>query len=311
MSDVKQEREAADRSSGDTITGVRSDDVEHILGSQASTSAPHELRQKSNKDQESLQPPQSDQSAMVPEADDALMTPRSEVPSLSTQIYANTPEAGGVNLHASNAPPAATINYPGDYFGATAWDGKAAELLRTPLPATPGGASEQSQPSPEVNHPQGTYGEPLATWKPTSPQMVKAPTSDPRTVRPTSVPDFASASLAQSRHFRDAPPRYPDQSFASLGPTPTPPPPPSRIMRTRSSHSPNWSMSSNSDSTARDPGRNHSGARTVGHTPAHTPAQSPGLYSPTSVMRRAPESDDGRPSSQVLHTAPHLQAPIE
>ena len=311
MSDIKQEREAADRSSGDTITGIRSDDVGQTLGSQASTSAPHELGQKSNEAQESLQPPQSHESPMVPEADDALVTPRSEVPSLSTQIYAQPLEAGDVNFHASNAPTAATVNYPGDYFGATAWAGNAAEFLRTPLPATPGGASEQSQPSPEVNHPaQGSFGEPLATWKPTSPQMVKAPTSDPRTIRPTSVPDFAAPSLSQSKQIRDTPPRYPDQSFASLGPTPTPPPPPSRIMRTRSSHSPNWSMSSNSDSTARDPARNHSGARTVGHTPAHTPAQSPGLYSPTSVMRRAPESDDGRPSSQVLQAA-HLQAPIE
>lgn len=307
MSDIKQEREAADRSSADTIIGVRSDDVGHNLSSQASTSAPHELRRKSNGGQESLQPPQSHQSPMVPEADDGLVTPRSEVPSLSTQIYSNSPEAGDVNLHYSNAPPAATNNYPGDYFGATAWDGNAAEFMRTPLPATPGVASEQSLSPPEVNHTaQGTFGEPLAIWKPTSPQTVKAPTSDPRTIRPTSVPDFASASLSHSRQFGDPPPRYPDQSFASLGPRPTPAPPPSRIARTRSSHSPNWSMSSNSDSTARDPGRNHSGARTVGHTPA----QSPGLYSPSSVMRRAPESDDGRPSSQVLHVA-HLQAPIE
>ncbi len=133
-------------------------------------------------------------------------------------------------------------------------------------------------------------------------ETVDNPSFNAESPRPTSVPNFQSASLSRRRDISDYP-QYPNQSFAALQKHPAHPHP----LRTRTSN-PLHELSSTSSNASTPNYLPHvpSGARTTGNTPA----QSPGLFSPTLGKKPAAESDDGGYSTPLLHPT-HLQAPKE
>ncbi|KAG8527926.1 uncharacterized protein KY384_006842 [Bacidia gigantensis] len=224
---------------------------------------------------------------------DSQRTPRIHVP-----LRADAATVGSAVGPGRESPRAQEIqsesfrSHFNDYFG-------------FPRPLTGEGSATPNVPL------QDSPGHPLTIWKHPSPKSGRPPTSDPYTVRPVSVPNFPTATGTTQVEGQDNAVRYPDQTLASLGPRPQPPPPPTRMGRTRSSHSPQWSHSSMRESPSKETVPNHNGARTVGNTPAQSPGvQSPTVRSPPASRIRAPDSDDGRPGSSVLH-ASHLQEPIE
>ena len=306
MEEEKSEQHAQDRSSGATIAGPTSDD-QQSLGTTPLPSGPPVLHDDFSHAPEPLLLPKHQHDNHVNVAEDNMQTPKSGLPPSYELLSRLETSSIDQNLTISRSNDddghGGFASSGGDYFHPISL----VQHGENPSPA------EETLASPKINAvSQDSPGQPLTTWKRTSPHTVKPPTSDPTTLRPTSVPNFSSTSLDRQRDAQDRFPRYPDQSFASLGPRHNPPPPPTRIGRTRSSHSPSWSVASSQEFPSRDFGYTQSGAKTVGNTPA----QSPGLYSPSpkspilSSRKRAPDSDDGRPPSQILH-ASHLQAPIE
>ncbi|SLM40846.1 serine threonine-protein kinase ssp1 [Lasallia pustulata] len=123
---------------------------------------------------------------------------------------------------------------------------------------------------------------------------------------PTATPPTPTQTTTQKRCEG---PVYPDQSFAALQPQYYPPPYQPYSLRARSSHnSPQLSSySPGSSKQLLDQSGAHTGAKTVGSTPAH----SPGLFTtgqrPGSAMGEFERSHAGTP---LLHPA-HMQAPKE
>ena len=308
------ERNTPNHGSGEAITRLALNDKQGLATTPLS-SGPAASQYKSAPPPDSI-PDNAQISNQVHPVEDNMQTPRSSFPpssslakqpDLSILRQDGIPSASNKNLRQEQP-----ITESGGYFDRTSID----QHVKKASPVTTSANLEISTADDLANTSsvlQDSPGQPLTTWKRTSPRTIKPPTSDPTTNRPPSVPNSFGSSVNRRRDSQDYSLRHPDQTFASLGPRQHPPPPPTRLARTRSSHSPNWSVTSSSnESFTKDFGHNLSGARTVGNTPA----QSPGLYSPSpkspilSSRKRAPDSDDGRPSSQILQ-ASHLQAPIE
>ena len=145
----------------------------------------------------------------------------------------------------------------------------------------------------------------------TTADLSKAPTSDPTTARPVSVPDFHVPSLLNHPSSSETAPSHIDQPLGTTVSRSQHPLPPTRMGRMHTSHSPHWSHSSVRESPPKETIIGHNGARTVDNTPL----QSPGIYSPTvtspvSATRKHQDPEEARPSSQILHTN-HTAAPIE
>ena len=316
MEEGKSERNVQDRSTGEPIIGPTLDDVQS-LGMTPLPSDPAALHDEFSRAPESVLSPEHQHDNYMNPTEENMQTPKSGPPPskellgrLGTSSMDQNPYIPRGN---DDERPKGSASSVGDYFYPVALTHHVENSSPAPMPASLGISTEENLASPNINaFSQDSPGEPLTTWKHISPHTVQPPTSDPATLRPTSVPNLPSTSPHRQGDAHDNIPRYPDQTFACLGPRQNPPPLPTRISRTRSSHSPSWSVSASHDFSTKDFGYTQSGAKTVGNTPA----QSPGLYSPSPKSpillsrKRAPDSDDGRPSSQILH-ASHLQAPIE
>lgn len=162
-------------------------------------------------------------------------------------------------------------------------------------------ASRIGSDAPSLSSPS-TPSEPANLSRDAAPENVVGPAYNPESTRPTSVPNFQSASLSRRRDISDYP-QYPNQSFAALQKHSAHPHP----LRTRTSN-PLHELSSTSSNASTPNYLPHvpSGARTTGNTPA----QSPGLFSPILGQKPATEPDDGGYSTPMLHPT-HLQAPKE
>ena len=123
---------------------------------------------------------------------------------------------------------------------------------------------------------------------------------------PTATPPTPTQTTTQKRCEG---PVYPNQSFAALQSQYYPPPYQSYSLRARSSHN-SPQLSSYSPGSSKQP-LDQSGAHTGAKTVGSTPAQSPGLFTtaqhPGSAMGEFERSHAGTP---LLHPA-HMQAPKE
>ena len=224
-----------------------------------------------------------------------------------------TSQADANATPAKDEVAAGSIIGRGDYFNSEAVSQYTVRSSEPSIAMTPGISRDARSTSPNITTVlQDSPNQPSTNRKHASPPPQDS-AGEVTTARPTSVPAFLNSSFGRSREGQDNAPRYPDQTFSTFAPPQYGPPPTTRIGRTRSSHSPNWSVASSSEHPADNLERNHSGSKTVGGTPA----QSPGVYTPSprspilSSRKRAPDSDDGRPSSQILQHTTHSQPPIE
>ena len=224
---------------------------------------------------------------------DVAVAGKDTTPSITTQPFPPSSSSSNDGYFESE-PPSYNLPRPTESFGST------------------GQVPSLGQDSAKFQHHATSLdspGQPPSTWQDPNLHSHRPHTGDSAMIRPTSVPNFPSNPLTTQQIENNYGPQYPDQTFQALQSPQHPPPPPSRMPRTRSSHSSGFThtLSTSNDRSTKDITRYHFGSRTVGNTPA----QSPGLCSPSfPSKKKAPDSDDGRPTSHVLHIA-HLQEPKE
>ena len=197
-----------------------------------------------------------------------------------------------------------------DYFGFRAHPRPSEGESQRNTPPSPGAPFEIGSATPDLNAPiRDSPGEPLPIWKHPSPKSARPPTSDPNTARPASAHIFPGSAIGfPQANTQDNAARSPEQAV----PDPSPRSQPTDSMpRTRSSHSAHWSQATMNEEAVKDPVSYLNGAWTEGNTPAQSPSiYSDNIRSPTSTLRRAAGSEDGRPNSTVSQPS-HLQEPIE
>ena len=241
-----------------------------------------------------------------PFEEDTLLTPRIRDWSSTHTSGSLSPSTGAKEAEAHQGPPTALSieSGPTEYFPPTA----SSESNATEMPKEPSVPAEVARPatSHDPDRPRTSSLMPLeevdTTSKDANAEEVSSPVLSPGNTRPTSVPNFQSASLSRRRDTPEYP-QYPNQSFAALQKHPAHPHP----LRTRTSN-PLHELSYTSSNASSSNNLPHVplGSRTVGNTPA----QSPSLFSPTHGKKSTTESEDGGYSTPLLHPT-HLQAPKE